>query len=250
MFFVGKIVAALVLPPGLFFLMAIVVVVVLFVGRQKAASVFAIALAFLIYVFSTCAFTNLLMSPLEDCYPPLTVDPGASAIVVLGGGYNDLSPEYGKLGALSPVAEKRAIYGLELSRKLNLPLIFSGGQGYDSRVEGCEAEAARRLWISLGAPANSISIEDKSLDTKGNAAGVAAIVKGEKLILVTSAFHMPRSMLTFKKAGLMAVPAPTDYRAKRTQLTWADFIPDASRLEIARLALHEYAGILYYRLTL
>jgi uncharacterized SAM-binding protein YcdF (DUF218 family) len=250
MFIIGKILAAILFPPGLFVLLAVVLVFCIYGKHKKTAYAIAGSIVLIAYVLSTCAFSNLLVLPLENKYAPLANAEEASAIVVLGGGYNDSSPEYQNRGSLLPVAEKRAIYGLELARNYGLPLIFSGGKGYDSRAEGSEASAAERLWLSLGFDKKRITIETGSLDTKGNAAGVEKLVRGRKVLLVTSAFHMPRAMLSFEKAGISAIPAPTDYRAKRSAITWADFLPDASWLEISALALHEYFGILYYRLTL
>lgn len=250
MFIVGKILAALLFPPGIFILLALASGILAWRGMKKTAVALAAFLSLFAYFSSTCACSNFLIRCLEDRYPPLSAAAGASLVVVLGGGYNEASPEYGSQGSLMPVAEKRAVYGLELARAYDLPLLYSGGKGFDATTDGAESEAARRLWLALGFDAKRLAIETASLDTKGNAAGVAAMVKGRRVLLVTSAMHMPRSILAFQKAGLSAIPAPTDYRAKRSPPAWTDFLPDSSRLEATRFALHEYVGLLYYRLTL
>lgn len=250
MFIIGKILAYLLLPPGLFFLLAVAVFYFAFRKKNGVAYLLTALLSLLIYFFSTPVCSNFLIKPLEDKYPPLLARTNASAVVVLGGGYNEVSPEYGKLGALTPTAEKRAVYGLELARSYNAPLIFTGGKGFDATVAGSEAEAARRLWLSLGYDPKLIEIETESLDTRGNASGVAKLAKGRSVILVTSAMHMPRSVFAFQKAGIAVIPAPTDYRAKRSPISWTDFLPDASELDAVRFALHEYIGIAYYRLTM
>jgi uncharacterized SAM-binding protein YcdF (DUF218 family) len=246
----GKILAALLLPPGIFVIIAVLAALLAGRGKKNVALVFSAIDALLIYVFSTCVFSNLLVIPLENRYAPLMSRPDAAAIVVLGGGYNDTSPEYGNVGALTPTSEKRAIYGLELAKRYELPLVFTGGKDYSSKKEGSEAEAAAHLWFSLGVDKNRITLETASKDTKANATGVAAMKGTGPFILVTSAFHMPRAMITFRKAGMRVIAAPTDYRAKYSPLSWADFFPDTSRLEVSRLALHEYIGLFYYRLTL
>ena len=82
-----------------------------------------------------------------------------------------------------------------------------------------------------------------------NASGVAELAKGKRGILVTSAFHMPRSMLSFQKMGMEVVAAPTDYRAKRSALTWADWLPSVSAMETSAAALHEYVGLPFYRIS-
>jgi len=249
-FIIGKILAALLFPPGIFIILAIITAILALRGWRRAAATLALIGILLLYALSTCAFSNILIRPLEEGYVSFGKAESAVSIVVLGGGYNDSSPEYGGLGALAPSAEKRAIYGLELSRRTGLPLVYSGGVGFDSKVAGSEAEAAERLWLSLGVDKSRITLEKESVDTKGNAKGVAEFAKGSTVLLVTSAFHMPRSVLAFERAGVRVIAAPTDYRAKRSPLTWADFLPDTYRLDCSRLALHEYLGILYYRLTM
>jgi uncharacterized SAM-binding protein YcdF (DUF218 family) len=250
MFYIGKILAALVLPPGIFILIAVLAALLAWKGKRKASVLVSGILALLIYFSSTSLLANALISPLENRYPPVSAKAGARAIVVLGGGYIDSSPEYGMKGSLAPAAEKRAVYGLELARRYDLPLIFTGGVGYDVRGEGSESDAAESLWLDLGVDKSRIKLERESLDTKGNASGVAAMTNGEPVLLVTSAFHMPRAVLSFERAGLKVIPAPTEYRAKRSSLTWADLLPDTAKMEMTRLALHEYIGLLYYSVTL
>ena len=97
-----------------------------------------------------------------------------------------------------------------------MSLVYSGGASFAVTTKWSEAEAARRLWQNLGVPKTRITMENESLDTKMNALGLAGFVQGKRVILVTSTFQVPRSMLLFLKAGVDAVPAPTEYRAKRS----------------------------------
>lgn len=99
---------------------------------------------------------------------------------------------------------------------------------------------------SFGVGGNNITLETKSKDTAGNAIGVAEIAGPGPFVLVATAFHMPRAVISFKKAGITVLPAPTDFRAKRTPLTLTDFLPDTWKLECSGMALHEYVGMLYY----
>lgn len=248
MLIVGKILAALFFPPGIFILLALLCALLVHKGRKKAASAIALASAILLYTLSTPLVSGLLALPLENKYPPLLFQSDAQAIVVLGGGFLELSPEYGA-GALAADSEKRAVYGMELSRAYGLPLLYSGGAAYDSKLPGTAAEAAGRLWRSLGLAADRITLETASLDTRGNARGVAEVAGEGPFILVTTAMHMARSVLSFERAGVKVYPAPTDYRVKRTSLTFSDFLPDAYSLDTSRFALHEYVGFVYYRLT-
>jgi len=249
MLLIGKIFAAILLPPGLF--IAIIIVTALLGKKRwsKAMTFILVSAGLLMYLLSTVMGSNLLLKPLENAYSPITGRIDARGIVVLGGGYVENSPEYGGAGALSKDSEKRAIYGLELSLEYPLPLIFSGGAPYDSSQKGSEAEAAGRLWRRLGLAQDRMILETESKDTRGNARSVEKVAGKGPFILVTSAVHMPRSVLAFKKMGIAVIAAPTDYRAKRTPVTVSDFFPSAGALADSTFALHEYIGLLYYSLT-
>jgi uncharacterized SAM-binding protein YcdF (DUF218 family) len=248
MFILGKIFSSLAFPPGIFIVFALVAFILYLFKKRKAAFGIVALDVILIYLLSTNAFASFLIAPLENKYPPISETQGAQAIVVLGGGYNDQSPEYGGEAALAPEAEKRAIYGLELAKSFNLPLVYSGGTSFAVTTKGSEAEAAGRLWQSLGVPKARITLEKESLDTKTNASNVATLLKGKRIVLVTSAYHMPRAMLSFQKAGMSAIPAPTYYMAKRSPCMWPDYLPSVWALETSFSALHEYIGLPYYRL--
>ena len=249
MLIVGKILAAIVLPPGIFMLLTLLCVYFAIKGMKKAAVITGVVNTLAIYLLSTVSLSSLLVSPLENKYPPIVSRGDARAVVVLGGGYTEHSPEYGGMGTLSIDSVKRAVYGVELSRKFDLPLVYSGGRSYDSSQPGSEAEAAGRLWRMLGVASDRMTLETESKDTKENAKKVASLVGTGTFILVTTAMHMPRSVLAFEKTGLRVIAGPTDYRAKRSPTTWSDFLPSTSCLQDSRFALHEYIGLLYYRLT-
>jgi uncharacterized SAM-binding protein YcdF (DUF218 family) len=100
--------------------------------------------------------------------------------------------------------------------------------------------------------ARRIMIEDKSVNTWENAVFSAAALKAAglapKAILVTSAFHMPRAVMSFRKNGIEVVPAPTDYLASRASKDWMSWIPSAEGCGKISMALHEYLGWLWYSL--
>ena len=95
MFIIGKILAALVFPPGIFIALAAACAILAIKNKRKAAGIVAILDALLLYALSTGAVSSLLIAPLENGYPPIIASDDARAIVVLGGGYNDSSPERG-----------------------------------------------------------------------------------------------------------------------------------------------------------
>ncbi|MEI6877053.1 MAG: YdcF family protein, partial [Spirochaetota bacterium] len=105
------------------------------------------------------------------------------------------------------------------------------------------------LWIDMGIEAGRITIEKKSRDTYENAAFTKGLVGAGPILLVTSAWHMPRSMLAFTKNGIESIPAPTSYRVDKHSLDFLDLLPGSESLLTSQLALHEYLGILWYNLA-
>jgi uncharacterized SAM-binding protein YcdF (DUF218 family) len=273
-FILGKLLAAFLFPPGLFVLCFLALAVLGLPGRGTAALPGAgsgrehrdrllrrlsLLAALLLYLLSTDLVSGLLIAPLEDSSPPLgRADPatepaagdGAGLIVVLGGGSTRGSPEYGGRLALSDSGLRRAAYGAELHRRLGLPLLYTGGAPLEGPGAESEASAAVAFWLAQGIAPGSISLEEESRDTAENASLSAGLAGGWRIILVTSAFHMPRSLLSFRRAGLDPVPAPTDYRRDRGGLGWPDLLPRAGALETTSLALHEYVGLLWYAIRL
>jgi uncharacterized SAM-binding protein YcdF (DUF218 family) len=250
-FLLAKIIGAMFLPPGIFALLLAAAIGLILLGKRKAGAAFLAACLLLFCLLSARVVADLLIAPLEGRYPPLAPNatPAAKAVVVLGGGVIDVSPEYGGRPSLAPAALKRVAFAAEIARSRGLPLVFSGGSPFSSEGTGLEAEAALAFWERLGILRNRITLEAKSRDTAESAAAVASLGIGGPFLLVTSAFHMPRAMLAFGKAGEQAIPAPTDYRrGDRAWRSILDFLPSADALLEANLALHEYLSLLYYRL--
>jgi len=170
----------------------------------------------------------------------------AAAIVVLGAGRLHDSPEYAE-DVPSTEALARLRYAARLARNTGLPLLVSGGKPYGGSLSEGEA-MARILKLDFGASARWI--EDQSATTAQNAARSFAILQPEgrtRIVLVTSAWHMPRASRTFSKAGFEVIPAPTSYVSRRdSRLT--DWLPSAEGLYATRVALWELLGMVWYRL--
>jgi len=93
-------------------------------------------------------------------------------------------------------------------------------------------------------------IEDTSENTAQNAAHAAAMLREagiDRVLLVTDAIHMSRAMQMFSKTGLTVMPAATEFRSRKP-LSVADFIPSAGALQTSHYALHEWIGMVWYRL--
>jgi len=246
MFFViSKVLLMLILPPaGLLILMAAGFAIVKshrLTGRLLIASGFL-----LLYLLSISPVSDALIKPLETSYPPLKGKViNADAIVVLGGGVMDLS----WLG-LEPMpggtSLERLIYGITLSRRLHLPVVISGGSGNPQNPAVSEAEALRRTASDIGISTRDMVLEGKSRNTLENARAVRNIVKGKRIILVTSASHMRRASAMFRAQGFDVVAAPTNYVSEQLRITQFSWIPRLHSLGVSSSALYEYLSLAWY----
>lgn len=167
-------------------------------------------------------------------------DQQVQAIVVLGGGVEAASREYGAPQA-SDTTSARLHYGVVLAKASGLPLGFSGGVGW-AAVPNADTEAATaQRWLAqLGLPPLRWA-EGKSRDTRENAQAMAAVLKKDgitRIALVTHAWHMPRAKLAFENAGLTITPAPTSY-IEAAQSPLLEWLPSAQGLQNSRHVLRE-----------
>ncbi len=209
---------------------------------------------FILAAFSSKKVSQALVHSLESQTAARTLQdvPVEQAIVVLGGylhapaGSND-TPELAEAG-------DRLLYGMQLYRARKAPLILLTGGNIPFLGAGrmSEAAAARDLLQEWGIPTESILLDEQSMNTEENARYSYRILNAKgirHILLVTSAFHMPRSEAVFRKAGFDCVPAPTDFRSG-----WGDpdllfqWLPDAENLFLSTTALKEWLGLGLYRL--
>ncbi|HZZ21452.1 MAG TPA: YdcF family protein [Roseiarcus sp.] len=153
-------------------------------------------------------------APLENRFPQPAADmPPPFGILVLGGAVNGLVSK--ARGEIVLDEGERMIEAACLAKRYpQARVVFTGGSG-SLIAESKEAPAARQLLIELGVDPARIIVEDKSRNTEENAQFTAAIVRPEpkqRWLLVTSAFHMPRAIGVFEKAGFDVVPDPVAYR--------------------------------------
>ena len=235
MFFLKKLITFLVLPPGTFILAFLLVGMLS--KKNKFVRIISFGSALLIYILSIEPTKDLLYKPLETAYP-IPSNPDGDAIVVLGGGaYNT--------GVLTGDSTKRLLTGFIIHKQTGLPIILSGGAPMSALPE---AEVMKSVLLSLGVDKGSIYTEAKSRDTEGNAKEVKSLcekLRCKKVILVTSAYHMKRSVLSFEQAGLNVIPYPTDFKRDLSYNLYS-FMPKMGVLADSYKALREYLGLLWY----
>lgn len=240
--------AAFAVPPGLFVLAAACAGFLLVRRRKGAGGAILIALAATLWLLSTSPVSDSLLREIEERYP-LPADPRGDAIILLGGGVRDGAPDPTGEGIPSGETLGRMVAALRLQKRLGVPVIVSGGAVFEGRK--AEAPIIRRLLVDLGAPPRQVIVEDASRDTAGNAGASWAICRKMGLrrpVLVTSAFHMPRAVLLFSRAGAAVVPFPAPFRTwPAKEYVWADWLPSAAALNDAATALREYLALIVYR---
>ncbi|TYB34894.1 MAG: YdcF family protein [Flexistipes sinusarabici] len=251
MFLISKLFTYFILPPGVF--IAIILIALLFIaaGLKKTGVYSLLLTAFLLYLLSVEPVKDFLLLPLENKFHPFEISEAQKedVIVVLGGGMYDKSPAKGMKPSLSPDSLKRTVYAFYLQKELNLPVIVSGGKVFQSSNTASSAEVMKSVMVRLGAGKEKIYTESESKNTAQNAEFTAKIMNKygwSHALLVTSAYHMPRSVLSFGSAGVHVTAAPTDYKTDRSGYFWYSFMPQMSYLKDSWNALHEYAGLLYY----
>jgi len=242
---------ALLLPPGGPLLLAALGLLLHWRGSRLGLRLTSAALA-LLFLFTLPPVARALLHGLED-YPALTIEQartrGASAIVILGGGRYDAAPEYGG-DTLSGHSLERVRYGALLQRHTGLPVWVSGGAplGEERAEAGLMAQV---LHAEYGV--TEVYEESGSRTTAENARLLAVQLQQrgvQEILLVTHAWHMPRSILAFAGSGIQVHPAPTGFATTNVSAPWLfNLLPSAPALRDCRLALHEYLGLLWYRIT-
>ncbi|MBR0700412.1 YdcF family protein [Bradyrhizobium diazoefficiens] len=195
---------------------------------------------------------NLLIYPLETRFPAWDAARGApDGIIVLGGSVDtDLSAAH-----RTPVvahAADRLFAPAELARRYpNARIVFTGGSANIVSNDAREADYSAPILESLGIPKERLIFERNSRNTWENAIFTKELVTpkpGERWLLVTSAFHMPRSMGIFRQAGFEVEAYPVDWRmgGRDDLLSFTNMGMDG--LGRTEVAVREWIGLVVYRL--
>ena len=211
---------------------------------QTGRRMLAAGAAFLV-LFGLSPFPVWLIGTLEDDYPVPEIEAGDAAhILVLGGG--EAIPQTERAGSLEITTHgDRILRGMELARRLPSSRLWIAGYGrYDGHIN--EVAAVARFWSVSGIANDRIATVEDTADTCENLAGFAVHDAEGGVLLVTSAFHMRRAMACARAAGVDATPFPVDFQVGKKPGFSFDLI---GNLQLIDLALHEWVGLGYYRLT-
>lgn len=230
----------------------VIVMGLLTIGIIKKNTLFLIAAVLLIYVSSMPIVSSTLFRFLESGEVRLEPQdtPQADAIVVLSGMLVWVQSKRGLVQEWND--PDRFFAGVELATLSHAPkLIFTGGRlPWESGLE-TEGHQLKKYAQRLNIPENKIFVTEEVQNTEQEAFAVNKLLKNSKnIILVTSAFHMKRAKALFENAGLTVFPYPVDFRVATCTLTLMDFLPNAGALSQTDAAVHEFAGIVFYKLKM
>lgn len=246
-FVIQKILSAAILPlPIALVCLVLAILLALFARRTMALGLCTLGVILLL-IFSLPYLPDAMLKNLESRYQPLTQFPtGVNTIVVLGAG-NGGYPRYPANDKLSAASLARLVEAIRIYKHLgHAKLLLSGGRVFGSPPD---ADAMNNVASLLGISPQDIIIENGSQDTYQEALFLHNLLKNQPFILVTSAYHMPRAMQLFEKQGMHPIAAPTEFLEAKRRYTIKRYFPSAASLLYSDIALHEYFGIAWSRLT-
>lgn len=251
-FLLSKILGFFVHPSNTIAMICVAGLVLVLTRWWRAGRALLVAGVVLLLIAGYSPLANVLLLSLSERFPPWSESGLApDGIIVLGGAINsEVSAARGVL-ELDASAE-RVLAALDLARRYpQARIVYTGGSGNLIQRSAAEAPLAGELLKRFGVGADRVVLEDKSRTTTENAAYTRALVSpkpGELWLLVTSSFHMPRSMVAFRAAGFDVVAYPVDWRTRGPEDWRLPFATLAAGLARTDVAVHEWAGLLAYRL--
>lgn len=250
-FAVSKLAAPLLDPQALLLVITALGASLLFTARrQRLGRLLVSAAAATGLVLWVVPLGSWWLHALETTFPQPELPARIDGIVVLGGDVDSgLVKRVGAFASGAGGMPRLTATAALARRHPNARIVFTGGSGALFAPEDRDADAARPLFETLGVPAGRIVFEDRSRNTFENAVESFRLVQpkpGETWVLVTSAFHMPRSVGCFRRAGWRVLAFPVDQRADPTETLSLNRPPGRRLAEFGR-AVKETIGLAVYR---
>lgn len=227
-FMLKKILTVMLMPLSIGVILVFIALIFLYLNKNKKAKKYLTLSILWLILISWSPFGNLMLRPLENSYPKLEKIPSnIEYILLLGGDRNHRAWEVLRLYHQIP----------------NVKVITSG---YSLHDKVSDAKKTASLLIESGIPKHKILMQEKAKTTYEEALWMKKRIKNKPFILVTAAYHMPRSMLLFKKAGLNPIAAPADFNSEAEGGVLSMLM--SKHLKKTERAWHEYLGMLVYKL--
>lgn len=244
--YLTKFLTLLIAPLGLGLILGLAALVLIARGRRRAAAAVLVVQVLLLWVCAMPWTAYHLVAGLERDVPRVALEetPEADVAVVLGGAVAPVGdpPVENLTGSSDRVLRAARLYRMG---KVDYVLAVGGNQPWLG-ASTPEAELIRDLLIEWGVPEDAIRIETTSLNTRENAVRAAEIIRHSgwlRVLLVSSASHIPRAVAEFQQAGIQVIPSPTDFSiVGPLSVDLLDFLPDAGALGGVTSAIREHLG--------
>jgi uncharacterized SAM-binding protein YcdF (DUF218 family) len=236
-----KLLSVLVVPSQVGFLLAAAGILLLLPRRTRRAGVLMLVFSIVVLAaFSSGKTATAVMSPLEYAFPRVPDDPPPAEAIVILAAYAADDPNMSLSDRPNPSALYRIVEGVLLWRKCQDCRVIVTGWSPTTEVMGA-------LVVALGVPSERVTLDTDALNTAASAANVQRLLGTSRFFLVTSSGHLPRAMAAFAARGLDPIPAPTDHQLPQ-RVSQASWMLGPFHLQASDLAMHEWAGALWYRL--
>lgn len=243
---IGKLVWLVAIPHNWLLLLAAMSLVAVWRGRLGAARRWTGATLGALLVLTVLPVGDFFLARIEREYPANPDLTGVQGIIVLGGGEDvEATLRYDQV-QLNAGGERLGQAVVLARQNPDWTVLYTGGGGAlrDLGQTRSESLVAARFLTEMGLAPERIILEPKARNTTENARLSAQLVDpGARWVLITSAFHMPRAVASFERAGWAdLVPYPVDFNARPLRLGWNLVV----QLDLLTLAVHEYVGRFAY----
>jgi uncharacterized SAM-binding protein YcdF (DUF218 family) len=252
-FYLSKILNYLINPFHILFFVILTQLLIIFFIKSKKLIIFFSKLFLVLFLFfGYVPLSNFLLNKIEDYIQPSKYPvQKLTGVVVLGAGFDSgkISKERNQI-ALDHSAS-RLTKAIEIYNKNPNILILLSGFSKDSSNEGwSDLEMVQKFYLDQGVRLENLIFEDQSKNTYENALFSKNILSKYKGTwgLITTASHMPRSYILFKKQGLILEPINVNYRTGTTKIFWLDFNIKKGLIDWS-IIFHEIIGLAYYKIT-
>ena len=254
-FFIAKAVWFVLQPSTLIALLIGYGAILIWTGWARWGRRFVSLGAIFLLVVGLSPLGNMLILPLEDRFPRANLDrpPPPTGIIILGGAHDRLVGRARGVPTLNEAGE-RLLEGAILAKRFpDAKIAFSGGAAGILYKSDTEAEGAAVLLTELGVARDRLILESDARDTYENAAFLkkeleqrSELDANTRWLLITSAYHMPRSIGAFREAGFKVEPWPVDYRTRGGVDFMRPFSKVSEGLRRVDTATREWVGLFAY----
>jgi len=240
-------------PSQLLLMMPVLGALLLLLGRVRAGRVLCVSGGVAILLLGFLPLSHYLVHLLEARFPQPVLPPRITGIVLLSGAERPAASLVYQEPQLNLAAARYTATLRLAAQHPEARVVFSGGplDDVDLGHLGGQTAVAKEILLNVGLDPARLTFEEMSRDTCDNATNTRALVRpqpGETWVVVTSAMHVPRAIACFRAVGWNVVPKPADYHVVLGLWRTGSF-EAADNLALMDSALHEWIGLVYYRLS-